>query len=156
MKMISRRNLVSLAVAAPVLTAAALPRRAAAADIRPDLSRVRTRTVNKYDVLYKTAHGKPNDLSPGPNPGEMWVLDQGLSQWATLSRIADGSTIREFKTEAVGPSGMVVDDDGVMWITGTHASMIVAVNSTTGQTIAKYYTPGAGRIYNKVGDPPGV
>jgi hypothetical protein len=121
----------------------------------PDWSKVPTRTVSRYDILYKTAHAKPNDLSPGPNPGEMWVLDQGLDRWITLSRISDGSTIREFQGDAVGPSGLVVDEENIMWVTGTHASMIHAIDATTGKTIAKYYTPGAGRIFNKKGDPPG-
>lgn len=165
--MISRRNFASLAAAAPLAAAAATiagPASAAPAGsshsgadaaLPSDWSRVRTRNVTSFKVLNKTAHGKPNDLSPGPAAGQMWVLDQGIGGWVNLTNISDGSTIKEFKTDTVGPSGVVVDDDNVMWITATHASMIVSINPSDGSTIAKYYTPGAQRIYQKKGDPAG-
>ena len=52
------------------------------------------------------------------------------------------------------PSGVVVDENNVMWITSTHNSLIVACDGNTGKTIAKYITPGAGRIYEREDDPP--
>ena len=119
-----------------------------------DWSRVPTRTAPKVEILYKTTHGQPNGLAVTGNPEELWVLDQGVDHWVTLTRVKDGSVIREFQCDVVGPSGLVIDDDGVMWITSTHNALIVAVDSHTGKTIAKYFTPGAGRIYEKAGDPP--
>jgi hypothetical protein len=119
----------------------------------PDWSKLKSRMANKTEVLYKTTHGKPNGLTTG-KPGELWVIDQGTDRWVTLTNIKDGSVIREFQTDVVGPSGVVIDDEGVMWLTSTHNSLIVSIDPSNGKTIAKYTTPGAGRIYEKRGDPP--
>jgi hypothetical protein len=119
----------------------------------PDWKKIPTRMAAKTEVLYKTTHGKPNGLALTDNPNELWVLDQGTDHWVTLTNVADGSVIREFQADVVGPSGLVIDSDNVMWITSTHNSLIVAVDAATGKTIGKYVTPGAGRIYSKKGDP---
>ena len=60
--------------------------------------------------------------------------------------------MREFQADLVGPSGLVQDGD-TMWITSTHNSLIVHCD-LNGKTIAKYVTPGAGRIYEREDDPP--
>ena len=44
---------------------------------------------------------------------------------------------------------MTVDEHGVMWISSTHNSLMVSCSPKDGKTIAKYWTPGAGRIYQK-------
>jgi streptogramin lyase len=120
----------------------------------PDWKSLPTRMAAKTEVLYKTTHGKPNGLALTKNPGELWVIDQGTDRWVTLTNIADGSVIREFQTDVVGPSGVVVDDNNVMWLTSTHNSLIVAVDPANGKTLGKYVSPGSGRIYEKKGDPP--
>jgi hypothetical protein len=158
--MIQRRKFLSLAAmavpaaAAVSLSNAALAQRAGSNSCLPDPNKLKTRTAAKTEVLYKTTHGKPNGLTTTTTPGELWVIDQGTERWVTLTHIADGSVIREFQTDVVGPSGVVVDDDNVMWLTSTHNSLIVSIDPANGKTIAKYVTPGAGRIYKKAGDPP--
>jgi len=60
----------------------------------------------------------------------------------SLINIPDGKIIREFKVpEAVGSTGVEVDEDNVMWITGTHNSTIVSCSPADGKVIAKYWTP---------------
>jgi len=143
-----------MAQRAPNLDASLTAQRSGTNACLPNWSRLKTRTAPKVEVLYKTTHGKPNGLATTRNPGELWVIDQGTERWVTLTNIADGSVIREFQTDVVGPSGVVIDDSNVMWLTSTHNSLIVSIDPSTGKTIAKYVTPGAGRIYEKKGDPP--
>jgi hypothetical protein len=169
--MIERRNLFGLAALAPI--AVLSPRQAAAQFMAannpdasltaqragsnaclPDWNAIETRTMPKAEILYRAPHGQPNGLALTSNPGEMWVIDQGGEHWISLIQIADGRVIREFKADVVGPSGLVVDKDGVMWVTSTHNTIIVACDSQTGKTLAKYTTPGSGRVYQKKGDPP--
>src|ERR1700761_691894 len=167
--MLKRRHFLSLAA----LTPAAFPGRAMAqyigaadphasltaqragsnAALPTDWSKVKTRNAPKTEVLYKTTHGQPNGLALTSNPNELWVLDQGKGGWMTLTNVKDGSVIREFQTDVVGPSGLVIDKDGVMWIASTHNTLMVAVDSKTGKTIGKYFCPGSGRVYQKKGDP---
>jgi hypothetical protein len=150
---IKRRNFLAAAAAAPA--AAAIPALAQPAHpaCLPAWSSLPTRPAGKTEVIYKTKHGQPNGLAIASTPGQMWVLDQGGEHWVTLTNINDGSTLREFQADVVGPSGLVQDGD-TMWITSTHNSIIVHCD-LNGKTIAKYVTPGAGRIYEREDDPPG-
>jgi hypothetical protein len=170
--MLQRRDFMNFAVASlPVAAAASIStsafgqrapnpdasltaQRSGANSCLPDWDKLPTRTAAKTEVLYKTTHGKPNGLSITNKPGELWVIDQAADRWVTLTNIVDGSVIREFQTDVVGPSGVVIDDNNVMWLTSTHNSLIVAIDPASGKTLGKYMTPGAGRIYEKKGDPP--
>jgi len=147
-----RRDFLAAAAVSP---AAALPAFAQPAHpaCLPDWSKLPSRTAAKIEVVYKTKHGQPNGLALADKPDQMWVLDQGAEHWVTLTNIKDGSTVREFKADVVGPSGLV-QDGNTMWITSTHNSIIVHCD-LNGKTIAKYVTPGAGRIYEREDDPPG-
>ncbi len=146
-----RRDFLAAAATSP---AAALPTFAQPAHpaCLPDWSALASRPAGKIEVVYKTKHGQPNGLALTDNPGQMWVLDQGAGHWVTLTNIKDGSTVREFQADVVGPSGLV-QDGNTMWITSTHNSIIVHCD-LNGKTIAKYVTPGAGRIYEREDDPP--
>ena len=150
--LLKRRNFLAAAAAAPaagLLPASAQP--AHPACLAPWDS-IPVRNASKIEVLYKTKHGQPNGLATVQgNAGQLWVLDQGAGHWITLTNIADGSTVREFQADVVGPSGLVQDGDR-MWITSTHNSIIVHCD-LNGKTIAKYVTPGAGRIYEREDDP---
>jgi hypothetical protein len=152
---LKRRNFLAAAAAAP---AAMMADKAAAQSKQevclPAYGAIPSRKANKWEVVYKTPHGQPNGLAyVDGHPDQMWVLDQGAVHWISLINISDGSVIREFQADAVGPSGLVQDGD-TMWITGTHNSIIVHCD-LNGKTIAKYVTPGAGRIYEREDDPPG-
>ncbi len=169
--MLKRRDFFGLAALAPA-AAAVLPGRALAqfmpADnpdasltaqragvngCLPDFKTIKTLTAPKHEVLYRTTHGQPNGLALTGNPNELWVLDQGQGHWMTLTNVKDGSVIREFQADVVGPSGLVIDQDNVMWIASTHNTIIVAVDGNNGKTLGKYTCPGSSRVYQKKGDP---
>jgi len=145
-----RRDFLAAAAASP---AAALPAFAQPAHpaCLPGYASIKSRPAGKIEVVYKTRHGQPNGLALSDQPGQIWVLDQGAGHWITLTNIKDGSLVREFQADVVGPSGLVQDGD-TMWITSTHNSIIVHCD-LNGKTIAKYVTPGAGRIYEREDDP---
>ena len=115
---------------------------------------VPTRNSGPVEVIYKAPHGQPNGLAQGPNPGELWVQDRGTGRQVTLIHAADGSIIREISADAIGPSGITMDDDGVMWTSNTHGVMLVSFDASDGHTIAKYFVPGACRMFEKAGDAP--
>jgi hypothetical protein len=143
-----RREFVGLAAAAVVAPAFA-PSVARAAT--PNLSGLKTRKVGKVDIVYKSPHSKPNGLQATPQG--LWVQDQGAENWVSLVTWADGKVIREFKPDIQAASGVTVDDNNVMWLSSTYSCTTVACSPVDGKTIAKYWTPGAGRIYQKAGDP---
>jgi hypothetical protein len=150
--MMKRRNFLAAAAVSPAAALPALAQPAHPACL-PGYAAIKTRPASKIEVLYKTRHGQPNGLAIASTPGQMWVLDQGAGHWITLTNIKDGSMVREFQADVVGPSGLVQDGE-TMWITSTHNSIIVHCD-LNGKTIAKYVTPGAGRIYEREDDPPG-
>jgi len=153
--MLKRRNFLAAAAASPAIALPGLIQKAGAQPAHPaclpPYASIKTRPAGKIEVLYKTKHGQPNGLAIAGTPGQMWVLDQGAGHWVTLTNIADGSMVREFQADVVGPSGLVQDGE-TMWITSTHNSLIVHCD-LSGKTIAKYVTPGAGRIYEREDDP---
>lgn len=119
----------------------------------PDLSNVKSRPAAKWELVYKSPHEKPNGLDLQPDG--LWVLDQGSTNWMSLVNPANGELIREFQADVASASGLTVDEDGVMWIGSTYNSLIVSCDPANGDTIAKYWTPGAGRIFSMKGDAPG-
>jgi streptogramin lyase len=148
--MIGRRQLLSLAaLAAPAMAFPGLARAAL-----PDLSRIPTRKIDKVDVVYKTPHGKPNGMDVTKDG--FWVIDQGNENYVSLINPETGALIREFKAEGVrSASGVGIDDQGVAWIGSTYNRLIVACDSTTGKSLGRYSTPGAGQIYRTRVDQPG-
>jgi hypothetical protein len=147
-----RRDFLAAAAVSPAAALPALAQPAHPACL-PGYGAIKSRPAGKIEVVYKTRHGQPNGLALTDKPGQMWVLDQGADHWITLTNIKDGSMIREFQADVVGPSGLV-QDGNTMWITSTHNSIILHCD-LNGKTIAKYVTPGAGRIYEREDDPPG-
>ena len=140
-------GLTAAATVAPLM----VPTRAWA--VHPDATAVRTRKVGKVEIAYKSPHAKPNGLQATKEG--LWVQDQGAENWVSLVNWADGRTIREFRPDIQAASGVTVDANNVMWLSSTYSCMHVACNAQDGKTIAKYWTPGAGRIYQMAGDPPG-
>ena len=144
-----RREFVGLAASAIVAPAFA-PGVALAS--HPDVAGLKIRKVGKVEIVYKSPHAKPNGLQ-ATREG-LWVRDQGAENWVSLVNWADGKVIREFKPDIQAASGVTVDDNNVMWLSSTYSCMHVACSPQDGKTIAKYWTPGAGRIYQMAGDPP--
>lgn len=126
---------------------------ASRATAAPDLSGVKSRPAAKWEIVYKSPHAKPNGLDIQQEG--LWVLDQGPENWMSLVNPENGKVIREFRADVNAASGLTVDEDNVMWIASTHNSLIVTCSPVDGKTIAKYWTPGAGRIFRMKGDPAG-
>ena len=147
-----RREFVGLASAAVVAPAFAPGIARAAAAPPPEVGGLKLRKVGKVEIVYKSPHAKPNGLQ-ATREG-LWVQDQGPENWVSLVTWADGKVIREFRPDIQAASGVTVDANNVMWLSSTYNCMHVACSAQDGKTIAKYWTPGAGRIYQMAGDPP--
>src|SRR5437867_2475037 len=119
---------------------------------KAELDAVKTRKVAKVQIVYKSPHAHPNGLQATPRG--LWVQDQSPDNWVPLINYADGKVLHEIQPDIQSASGLTVDAENVMWIGSTYNCMHVACSPETGKTIAKYWTPGAGRIYQKAGDPP--
>ena len=139
-------GLTSAALAAPVFA----PSLSHAA--HGDVAGLKTRKVGKVEIVYKSPHAKPNGLQASREG--LWVQDQGPENWVSLVNWGSGKVIREFRPDIRAASGITVDDKNVMWISSTYNAMHVACSAEDGKTIAKYFTPGAGRHYFMPDDPP--
>ena len=141
-----RRDFVALAAAAPA--ARAVPAMAAA----PTIGAVKTRQVGKVETVFKSPGSKPNGLQATRDG--LWIIDQGEGNKAYLVSYSDGKVLRSFETETDRSSGITFEG-GTLWIGSTYSREIVHCDAMTGKTIQKYFTPGAGVIYQMAGDPPG-
>ena len=90
-------------------------------------------------------------LSPGPQPNGLqasaeglWSIDQ-VDHKVTLQDYATGAVLREFQTDTVHSSGITLGG-GYLWIASTYECKIAKLDPTTGQTIAKYDSPGSGVV----------
>ncbi|HZT30467.1 MAG TPA: hypothetical protein VFA33_11315 [Bryobacteraceae bacterium] len=143
--MIRRRDFLALGAAAPV---AARPALGAARTI----SSVPVRRAGKVEIAFKSPDGsRPNGLQATKDG--LWVIDQGERNRAFLLSYADGKVLRSFETETDRSSGITYDA-GTLWIGSTYSREIVHCDAMTGKTLDRHFTPGAGVIYQMVGDPP--
>jgi streptogramin lyase len=138
--MLNRRNFLVLGAASPALVAA------------PTLGALKTRRVGKVEIAFKSPPGsKPNGLQATKDG--LWMIDQGEGNRAYLVSYDDGKVLRTFTTETDRSSGITFDD-GTLWIGSTYSREIVRCDATTGKTLERHFTPGAGVIYKMAGDPP--
>jgi hypothetical protein len=144
--MIRRRNFLALGAAAPVVGFA--PALSAA----PNLGAIKTRSAGKVEIAFKSPGPAPNGLQ-ATSEG-LWIIDQGEGNKAFLVSYEDGKVLRSFDTETDRSSGLTYVD-GTLWIGSTYNREIVHCDANTGKTIEKFFTPGAGIIYEMAGDAPG-
>ncbi len=90
-------------------------------------------------------------LSPGPQPNGLqasaaglWCIDQ-VDHKITLQDYETGAVLREFQTDTVHSSGITLGG-GYIWIASTYECKIAKLDPTTGQTVAKYDSPGSGVV----------
>ena len=98
--------------------------------------------------------------SPGPRPNGLqatdeglWILDQGNNH-AYLVSYEDGRVLRDLHTDSDRGSGITFDGEAI-WIGSTYNRKTIRSDAKTGQTLAEFYTPGAGVIYQMPNDAPG-
>lgn len=89
--------------------------------------------------------------SPGPKPNGLqaadeglWILDQGDNR-AYLVDYRDGKVLRQFETETKAGSGITFDGSA-LWTASTYSREILKINATTGQTLARFDSPGSGVV----------
>jgi hypothetical protein len=135
-----RRNFLTLAAAAPALNAAPAK-----------LDSIHTRKVGKVEIVFKSPGPQPNGLQATKDG--LWIIDQGAGSKAYLVSYDDGKVLRSFETETDKSSGITFDGEA-LWIGSTYSREIVRTDAMTGKAIERHFTPGAGVIYQMVGDPP--
>ena len=148
--MIARRRFLGVATVAPSLIASrsAFSALAAAAS----LGSIKARQAGKVEIVFKSPNGsQPNGLQATAEG--LWIMDQAAGNKAYLVAYEDGRVLRSFETETDRSSGLTFEN-GTLWIGSTYSREIVHCDATTGKTISRNFTPGAGVIYKMVGDPP--
>src|SRR5213596_1966825 len=139
----NRRDLFTL-TAATALTAVAAS--------RFDPARIRTRKAGKVETVFDSPGPAPNGLQ-ATHEG-LWIVDQGTGNKAYLVTYEGGKVLRSFETETDKSSGITFDGEA-LWIGSTYSREIVRTDAMTGKAIEKHFTPGAGVIYQMLGDAPG-
>jgi streptogramin lyase len=135
-----RRTFLTVAAAAPM--AGALPL---------DLSKIPTRKCGKVEIVFKSPGDDPKPNGLQATSGGLWIIDQGTGNQAHLVTYK-GEVLRSFETETDRSSGITFDGE-TLWVGSTYNRQIVRVDAHTGKALERHFTPGAGVIYQMVGDP---
>ena len=130
------------------LTLAALPVWANAIPL--DTKQIPTRKAGRVETVFKSPGPKPNGLQATQEG--LWIMDQGNNR-VYLVDYEDGRVLRDLPTEADRASGITYDGKA-LWLASTYNRELIQANAKTGKTIKKHFTPGAGVIYQRVGDAP--
>jgi streptogramin lyase len=130
------------AAAAGIAPAEAAPR------VDPD--KVRVRKAGKVEIVFKSPGPQPNGLQATKEG--LWIMDQGAGNRAALVTY-EGKVLRDFETETERSSG-ITHDGQALWIGSTYSREIVRCDDRTGKALERHFTPGAGVIYNMLGDAP--
>ncbi len=108
----------------------------------------KSRRVGPVRTAFKSPGPKPNGLQ-ATDEG-LWIIDQGDNH-AYLVDYDDGHTIRDLETEADRSSGITFDGEAI-WMASTYSRELIRADARTGATLSRFFTPGAGVIYEKTGD----
>src|SRR5436309_13476246 len=138
---VNRRELFTWTAAAAA-TAIAAP--------RIDPTRIRTRKAGKVETVFDSPGPQPNGLQATKDG--LWIIDQGAGNKAYLVSYEDGKVLRSFETETDKSSGITFDGEA-LWIGSTYSREIVRTDAKTGKALERHFTPGAGVIYQMLGDP---
>lgn len=137
-----RRREILLFAAGATAVGSAAPR---------NLQKIKLRTTGRVETVFRSPGPHPNGLQATKDG--LWIMDQGNNK-AYLVSYKDGQVLREFLTEADRASGITFDGEA-LWLGSTYNREIVRCDGTTGTTLARYFTPGAGVIYKTTWDAPG-
>jgi len=118
-----------------------------------DLSRIPERKAGRVEIMFKAPGKDPKPNGLQATSEGLWIIDQGAGNKAYLVDY-QGKVLRSFETETDRSSGITFDGE-TLWIGSTYNRQIVRAEARTGKTLEKHFTPGAGVIYQMVGDPPG-
>ncbi|HTW30530.1 MAG TPA: hypothetical protein VMD76_02565 [Candidatus Sulfotelmatobacter sp.] len=135
----NRRTFLTVSAAAPIAAAASL-----------NLDRIPRRSIGKVEIVFKSPGAAPHPNGLQATPEGLWIIDQGTGNYAYLVDYK-GKVLRSFETETDKSSGITFDGE-TLWIGSTYNRQIVRADAQTGKAIEKHFTPGAGVIYQMVGD----
>lgn len=136
-----RRNFLALAASTA----------AVAAPSKTSLRGVPVRRVGKVEIAFQSPGPQPNGLQ-ATDEG-LWIIDQGPGSKAYLVSYEDGRVLRSFPTQTDKSSGITFDGEA-LWIGSTYSREIVRTDANSGAALERHFTPGAGVIYQMIGDPP--
>jgi sugar lactone lactonase YvrE len=150
---------IAVAAGGAALTAASPMAMAAEEDYRVFLSKnlPPARPAGKAEIVFTCPGGSSNGLDCTDEG--LWTIDGAGSRTDTPGKCKvylssySGKLLRELSPEGTGPSG-IASDGKTLWIGSTYSREIIRVDATTGETIVKHFTPGAGVIYRMTTDPP--
>lgn len=109
-------------------------------------------------MAFVTAQVEERFESPGPQPNGLQATKEGL--WSIdqvdnkiyLQDWESGAVLFEALTDTVHSSGITLGD-GSLWIASTYERKIARVDPGTGETLAKYASPGVGVVAWREGAP---
>src|SRR5690606_5696679 len=114
------------------------------------------RPARNVERLFQTPFPAANGMQASSDG--LWLVD-GQTRTPDGERAShvylltyDGQVVRDFPTAGETPSGMTYDGQSV-WIAATYSNEIIQADARTGETLGRYFTPGAGVIYRMPGDP---
>ncbi|HUA86336.1 MAG TPA: hypothetical protein VMB85_20910 [Bryobacteraceae bacterium] len=136
-----RRTFLAVSAAAPWASAAAI-----------DLARIPRRTTGKVEIVFHSPGDDPKPNGLQATRDGLWIIDQGAGNRAFLVDYR-GKVLRGFETETDRSSGITFDGE-TLWIGSTYNRQIVRTDAHTGKALERHFTPGAGVIYQMVGDAP--
>jgi outer membrane protein assembly factor BamB len=136
-----RRTFLAVSAAAPLASAAAV-----------DLAHIPLRKTGKVEVVFNSPGDNPKPNGLQATRDGLWIIDQGTGNRAFLVDYR-GKVLRGFETETDRSSGITFDGE-TLWIGSTYNRQIVRADAHTGKALERHFTPGAGVIYQMVGDPP--
>lgn len=102
-------------------------------------------------MAFKIARVEERFKSPGPQPNGLHAADDGLwcidqvdlklykLDWET------GAVLQELQTDTEHSSGVTMGN-GALWVASTFELKIAQIDLATGKTIAKYDSPGSGKV----------
>lgn len=99
-------------------------------------------TIARVEKRFQTPGAHPNGLQATPEG--LWCIDQVDNKLYRFD-YATGDVQFEVQTDTVHSSGITLGG-GFLWIASTYESKIAQLNPTTGKTVAKYDSPGAGVV----------
>ena len=128
---------------------ASVPLRSAVAK---DLNKIPERKIGKVEIVFPSPGRDPKPNGLQATSDGLWIIDQGINNKAYLVDYK-GNLLRSFATETDRSSGITFDGE-TLWIGSTYNRQIVRTDAHTGKALERHFTPGAGVIYQMVGDPP--
>ncbi len=118
-----------------------------------------SRPAGTIEILFKAPGQSANGMQCTDEG--IWTIENAGSRTDTPGRCKvylssyEGKLLRELAPEGTGPSGIGIDaDNKTIWIGSTYSREIIRSDATTGETIVKHFTPGAGVIYRMTTDRP--